>query len=135
MWDNPAIVGLCERITRYARLIILDNRGTGMSDPVAEAPTLEQRMDDIRAVMDAAGSSRAALMGVSEGVPLCILFAAAFPQRCAALVLIGGLPLNRSAAVAHQRLDPAGRRVDRLHRRARFDDWRVTPDAQPTVHL
>ena len=91
MWDNPAIVALCERITRYARLIILDKRGTGMSDPVAEAPTLEQRMDDIRAVMDAAGSNRAALMGVSEGVPLCILFAAAFPQRCAALVLIGAL--------------------------------------------
>ena len=91
MWDNPAIVALCERITRFGRLILLDKRGTGMSDPVAGAPTLEQRMDDIRAVMDAAGSDRAALMGVSEGAPLCILFAAAFPQRCAALVLIGGL--------------------------------------------
>ena len=91
MWDNPAIAGLAERITRFGRLILLDKRGTGMSDPVAEAPTLEQRMDDIRAVMDAAGSTRAVLMGVSEGAPLCILFAAEYPQRCAALVLIGGL--------------------------------------------
>ena len=91
MWENPAIVALFERITRYARLIILDKRGTGMSDPVAEAPTLEQRMDDIRAVMDAARSERATLIGVSEGVPLCVLFAAAFPQRCVALVLIGAL--------------------------------------------
>lgn len=91
MWENPAIVALFERITRYGRLIILDKRGTGMSDPVAEAPTLEQRMDDIRAVMDAAGSNRAAVLGVSEGAPLCILFAAAFPHRCSALVLIGGL--------------------------------------------
>lgn len=91
MWDNPAIVALCRRITRFGRLILLDKRGTGMSDPVTDAPTLEQRMDDIRAVMDAAGSDRAVLMGVSEGAPLCILFAAAYPQRTAALVLIGGL--------------------------------------------
>jgi len=91
MWDNPAIARLSERFSRFARLITFDKRGTGMSDPVAAAPTLEQRMDDIRAVMDAAGSERAVLLGVSEGAPLCILFAAAHPERTAGLILSGGL--------------------------------------------
>jgi pimeloyl-ACP methyl ester carboxylesterase len=91
MWDNPGIVRLSERLMKFARVITFDKRGTGMSDPVAEAPTLEHRMDDLRAVMDAAGSERAVLIGVSEGAPLSILFAAAYPQRTAALVLIGGL--------------------------------------------
>ena len=91
MWDNPAIVRLSERLVRFARLITFDKRGTGMSDPVASAPTLELRMDDIRAVMDAAGSERAVLLGVSEGAPLCILFAAAHPERTVGLILSGGL--------------------------------------------
>ena len=71
--------------------MVLDRRGSGMSDPVTEAPTLEQRMDDVRAVMDAAGSERAALIGLSEGVPMSILFAASYPERCEALVLYGGM--------------------------------------------
>ena len=72
-------------------MITFDRRGSGLSDPVAEAPTLEQRMDDVRAVMDAAGSERAALMGISEGVSMCILFAATYPERARALVLYGGM--------------------------------------------
>ena len=74
-----------------ARLILFDKRGTGLSDPVpvSELPTLEQRLDDVRAVMEAAGSQRAVLLGVSEGGPLCSLFAATYPEQTEALVMIG----------------------------------------------
>ena len=68
-------------------MIKFDKRGTGMSDPVSGAPTLETRMDDVRAVMDAVGSRRAALFGLSEGAAMAVLFAATYPQRTAALVL------------------------------------------------
>ena len=72
-------------------LIIFDKRGTGLSDPVTEAPTLEERIDDVRAVMDAAGSERAALLGISEGGPMSVLFAATHPDRVIALVLHGAM--------------------------------------------
>jgi pimeloyl-ACP methyl ester carboxylesterase len=90
-WDDPDIAEFLSRLASFARLIVFDKRGTGMSDRVAEAelPTLEQRMDDVRAVMDAAGSQRAALLGISEGGPLCVLFAATYPDRCTALLLFG----------------------------------------------
>lgn len=91
MWENPAISRYAERLTKFVRLITFDKRGTGMSDPVAAAPTLEERMDDIRAVMDAAGSQRAVIAGVSEGAPLAILFAATYPERTAGLILLGGM--------------------------------------------
>jgi class 3 adenylate cyclase len=78
-------------LTRFARITIFDKRGMGMSDPVDNVPLLEERMDDVRVVMDAAGIERAALIGFSEGAPLAILFAAAYPQRVQALVLYGGL--------------------------------------------
>src|SRR5262249_46300819 len=71
----------------FSRLIKFDKRGTGMSDPVSGAPTLETRMDDVRAVMDAVGSERAAIFGLSEGASMSILFAATYPERTAALVL------------------------------------------------
>ena len=90
-WENPAIRRFAERLVRFARVIVFDKRGTGMSDPVAEVPTLEERMDDVRAVMDAAGSSRATLMGVSEGGPLCALFAATYPERTQGLVMVGAM--------------------------------------------
>ena len=90
-WENPAIVRLVDQLTKFARVIIFDKRGTGMSDPVEDVPTLEQRMDDVRAVMDAAGSQRAALLGFSEGGPMCILFAATYPERTNALVLSGAM--------------------------------------------
>lgn len=90
-WDVPSFRRLNERLAAFSRLIIFDKRGTGMSDKVQGAPPLEVRMDDVRAVMDAAGSQRAALMGVSEGVPMSILFAATYPERTGALCLYGGI--------------------------------------------
>lgn len=91
-WEDPEIVRFAERLASFSRLIMFDKRGTGLSDPVSGAPPLEQRMDDVRAVMDAVGSERAALLGVSEGGPLCTLFAATYPDRVTALVLYGTTP-------------------------------------------
>jgi pimeloyl-ACP methyl ester carboxylesterase len=91
-WEEPSFARFLNRLASFTRLILFDKRGTGLSDrvPENELPTLEQRMDDVRAVMDAAGSQRAALMGVSEGGPMCTLFAATYPHRTSALVIIGG---------------------------------------------
>jgi pimeloyl-ACP methyl ester carboxylesterase len=81
-----------ERIASFCRLIVFDKRGTGLSDRVAGIADIETRMDDVRAVMDAAGSERAAIVGVSEGGPMSIVFAATYPKRTRALVLYGTLP-------------------------------------------
>jgi len=89
MWELPAYGRFCERLAQFSRLILFDKRGMGMSDRVAGGTTLETRMDDIRAVMDAVGSERAAVMGESEGGPLAILFAAAHPDQTRALILQG----------------------------------------------
>jgi class 3 adenylate cyclase len=91
-WRVPAYADFLNRLASFSRFIFLDKRGTGMSDPVQGAPSLETRMDDVRAVMDAAGSPRAAIMGVSEGTPMSILFAATYPERVSALVLQAGAP-------------------------------------------
>jgi pimeloyl-ACP methyl ester carboxylesterase len=88
-WEDPFFSHFLRRLASFSRLIILDRRGTGLSDRVADLPTLEQRMDDVRAVMDAAGSERAALFGVSEGGPMCLVFAATYPERTSALALYG----------------------------------------------
>ena len=88
-WEEPSYARFLHRLSSICRLILIDRRGTGLSDPVAALPTLEQRMDDVRAVMDAAGSKKAALFGISEGGPMCILFAATYPERTTALVLYG----------------------------------------------
>src|SRR5215204_2127671 len=72
-WEGAPFARFCERLGSFTRLIIFDKRGTGLSDPVTEVPTLEQRVDDVRAVMDAVGSERAALFGISEGGLLSIL--------------------------------------------------------------
>jgi pimeloyl-ACP methyl ester carboxylesterase len=90
-WESPAFARFFERIGSFARLIVFDKRGTGLSDPVTEVPTLEQRVDDVRAVMDAAGSESAALFGISEGGPMSVLFAATHPERVSALVLYGAM--------------------------------------------
>jgi pimeloyl-ACP methyl ester carboxylesterase len=90
-WEAPPFARFFERISSFSRLIIFDKRGSGLSDPVIDAPTLEQRVDDVRAVMDAAGSGRAALFGVSEGGPMSVLFAATYPDRVSALVLHGAM--------------------------------------------
>jgi len=88
-WQVPGMATFASRIASFSRLIRFDKRGTGMSDRVTGAPTLETRMDDVRAIMDAVGSERAALLGTSEGGPMSILFAATYPQRVWALILAG----------------------------------------------
>ena len=88
-WEVPGLAGYFRRLAAFCRLIRFDKRGTGMSDRVGSLPTLETRMDDVRAVMDAAGSARAAILGASEGGPMAILFAATYPDRAWALVLEG----------------------------------------------
>ena len=90
-WDPAGMAALLRGIAEQTRLIIFDKRGTGLSDRDVGVPTLEERSDDIRAVMDALGSERAALFGGSEGVPMSIVFAASHPERVSALVLYGGL--------------------------------------------
>lgn len=90
-WKHHLFASFLDRLASFSRLILFDKRGTGLSDrvPVNELPTLEQRMEDVHAVMNAAGSERAVLIGVSEGGPMCSLFAATYPERTAALVMIG----------------------------------------------
>ena len=89
-WEVPNVRAFLERLASFSRLIHFDKRGTGMSDRVVGAPPLETRMDDVRAVMEAVGSERAALVGWSEGVAMSALFAATYPERVWALVLYGG---------------------------------------------
>ncbi len=91
-WEDPGYGHLLERLGSFSRVIHFDKRGTGLSDRVdtRDLPSLETRMDDVRAVMDAAGSRRAALLGASEGAPMAILFAATYPERTRSLVLYGG---------------------------------------------
>jgi pimeloyl-ACP methyl ester carboxylesterase len=92
VWQVPAWAAFNRRLASFSRLIMLDKRGTGMSDRVPGAPTLETRMDDVRAVTDAVRSERAALLGVSEGGSMSALFAATYPDRTWALVLCGTPP-------------------------------------------
>ncbi len=87
--EDPRAARFFERLESFSRLIRFDKRGTGLSDRTVPVPTLEQRMDDVRAVMDAVGSERAALFGISEGGPMSMLFAATYPERARALVLYG----------------------------------------------
>jgi pimeloyl-ACP methyl ester carboxylesterase/DNA-binding winged helix-turn-helix (wHTH) protein len=88
-WAEPSFARFLHRLSTFSRLILIDKRGTGLSDRVAELPTLEQRMDDVRAVMEQVGSRYATLMGVSEGGPMCALFAATYPEKTRALIMVG----------------------------------------------
>jgi pimeloyl-ACP methyl ester carboxylesterase/DNA-binding winged helix-turn-helix (wHTH) protein len=90
-WQEPSFRRFLTRLASFSRLILFDKRGTGLSDrvPLSDLPSLEQRMTDVQAVMDAVGSKRAALLGVSESGPMCSLFAATYPERTLALVMIG----------------------------------------------
>ncbi len=115
-WLEPRFAGFLQRLASFSRLILFDKRGTGLSDrvPIHQLPTLELRMDDVRAVMDAAGSKRAVIVGVSEGGPMSALFAATYPEKTLGLVMIGtyakrirdaSYPWGRSASEHDEFLD------------------------------
>src|SRR5215472_16555562 len=88
-WEMPEWAYFFGRLSAFSRLILFDKRGTGLSDRVAGIASLEERMDDVRAVMDAAGSERAVLFGMSDGGPMSLVFAATYPERVQAMVLYG----------------------------------------------
>jgi pimeloyl-ACP methyl ester carboxylesterase len=88
-WDEPSCASWFRRLARFARVVIFDKRGTGLSDRLDRMPTMDQRMDDIRAVMDATQTKRASVYGLSEGGSLAALFAASHPQRCRSLIMSG----------------------------------------------
>ncbi len=92
LWEDERRARFFRAVASFCRLITFDKRGTGLSDRVAGVADLETRMDDVRAVMDAAGSERAAIVGASEGGPMSLLFAATYPERVRALVVYGSLP-------------------------------------------
>ncbi|MBA2461157.1 MAG: adenylate/guanylate cyclase domain-containing protein [Actinobacteria bacterium] len=119
-WQNTRYVEFYERLAAVGRLILFDKRGTGLSDRVSGIAGLETRMDDVRAVMDAAGSERAALFGISEGGPMTVLFAATYPERTTAAVLYGSngprliwtqeTPWHRPREESLRRIEAAERR-------------------------
>src|ERR1700675_4312222 len=88
--ELPGFTAFLRRLSTFARVVTFDKRGQGLSDRMSGAPSLEQRMDDVRAIMDAIGSQRAILFGFSEGCAMSTLFAATYPQRVSHLVLLGG---------------------------------------------
>jgi len=91
-WEDPAFARFLRGLGSFARVIIFDKRGTGLSDRVTDSPTLEERMEDVHAVMDAVGCKRAALFGYSEGGPMCALHAVTYPARTSALIMHGSYP-------------------------------------------
>jgi pimeloyl-ACP methyl ester carboxylesterase len=105
-WDEPEVSRWLLRLASYARVVMFDKRGTGLSDRVPDFPGLDQRMDDLRAVMDAIGIEQGALLGISEGGTMSALFAATYPSRCRALVLCNAYPASRFAqSTLEQALD------------------------------
>jgi len=91
-WEEPRVSRFLNRLASFSRLILFDKRGTGLSDRVTDTPTLEERMEDVHAVMQAAGSTSAVLIGYSEGGPMCVLFAATYPEMARGIVMIGSYP-------------------------------------------
>ncbi len=112
-WEDPAYSRFLQQLASFSRVILFDKRGTGLSDRISGIPTLEERMDDVRAVMDATGSKRAALFGVSEGGPMSILFSATYPERTSALILYGSIARGSWAPDY-----PWGDKLDE-----EFEDW------------
>jgi class 3 adenylate cyclase len=117
LWEEPSVARLLDRLASFSRLILLDPRGTGLSDPVAlgDLPTVEEWVDDIRVVMDAVGSERTALVGTGGGGPMTLLFAATYPDRVSGLVLVD----------SYARLAPSDDHPDGIPRRRfeQFLDW------------
>jgi class 3 adenylate cyclase/pimeloyl-ACP methyl ester carboxylesterase len=114
-WEEPAYARFLGHLSSFCRLIRFDKRGTGLSDRLTSIPTLEERSDDVRAVMDAAGSKRAALLGISEGGPMSIVFAATYPERTSSLILYGSIARGSWAPDY-----PWGGRIDDA-----FEEWLV----------
>jgi class 3 adenylate cyclase len=112
-WEEPYRARVWTRLAAFARLIMFDKRGTGLSDRAVGVPTLEERMDDVRAVMDAVGSQQAALFGISEGGAMSLLFAATYPERTRALVLYGTYGHFRSWVLPPDRIEAA---LDRMEK-------------------
>jgi pimeloyl-ACP methyl ester carboxylesterase len=126
--ENPGWAHFFSRLSSFSRLIRFDKRGTGLSDRVAGIANLEDRMDDVRAVMDAAGSERAALFGISEGGPMSLLFAATYPERVSALVLYASFakhPILADKNVLQQQIDS----IDRLWGSGEFVKQNFTPSS------
>lgn len=92
LWEDPAFAHFLRGLGSFARVILFDKRGTGLSDRVTDSPTLEERMEDVHAVMDAVGCERAALFGYSEGGPMCALHSVTYPERTTALIMHGSYP-------------------------------------------
>jgi class 3 adenylate cyclase/pimeloyl-ACP methyl ester carboxylesterase len=113
-WTEPRYAGFLARLASFARLIVYDKPGTGLSDPIAHLPTIEERSADIEAVLDAAGSERAVLFGISEGGPSVLLLAATRPQRIISLVLHGAFANLSDMVATPERYSPRGaERVER----------------------
>ena len=119
-FEEPRLVRFLERLSSFIRLIRFDKRGTGLLDRVGAVPTLEERMDDVRAVMESAGSKRAALLGFSEGGPMSILFSATYPERTSSLILYGAM-----ARAAWSPDNPWGRNEEQQAARLRLveENW------------
>jgi len=111
-WADPGYARFMERLAQFARVILFDKPGTGISDPIPHVPTLEERMHDIATVLDAAGSERAVLFGSSEGGPACALFAAMQAERVSHLVLYGSFAKGRLTMEDFAELDPGSIGVD-----------------------
>jgi class 3 adenylate cyclase len=119
-WEQPSLAHFIRRPTAYARTLIFDKRGTGLSDRVADVPTLEECMDDIRAVMDAESSERAALLGHFDSGAHCAMFAATYPERTSALIIVGGYAKGARDETFPYGPDPA---VQKVVAAAIHDEW------------
>src|SRR5438876_2914480 len=109
--EFPEYTAFLRRLSKFARVVTFDKRGQGLSDRISGAPSLEERMDDLRAIMDAIGSQRAALMGISEGSPMSALFAATYPERVSQLILYGGFARNADLWGSDRSMEKVLRRV------------------------
>jgi len=112
-WDEPNMAHFLSRLGSFSRLILFDKRGTGLSDRLGDLPSLEERMDDVRAVMDAVGSEKAALFGISEGGAMSMLFAATYPERTQALVLYGTYADFHTWVLPRDRFETFLEKIDR----------------------
>ena len=132
MWDEPLLARFLRRLASFSRLILFDKRGTGLSDrvPNDRLPTLEERMDDLRAVLDAAGSEQAALLSHSEGGNLAVLYAATYPERTRALVTTGMF----AARISRPR-SPSVRRTACAHAIARAGPSKLAKTPSPAVSI